>query len=109
MIFGSCTALPCGLTLKIGVRVSWIVQLEATTDGRGVDSCPSTSARTEVLRSDNTFANILPKALPLESLHGSATLAPNESLDIRLVLHVEQAGTQEIAVFLAFREVRRLS
>lgn len=109
MRFGSCTALPFGLILKIRVRVSRFAQLRGTTDGCGKGSHTTTHARTEVLQSDNSFANTPPMALPLELLHGSSTLAPNESLNVPLVLHAEQAGTQELAVLLIFREVRRHS
>lgn len=64
--------------------------------------------RLEVLSSSNSLANTLPTAVPLQQLHGSPTLAPNESLKIPLMFHVEQPGTQEIAVLLVFRKVRAI-
>ncbi|KAF8530987.1 ER-golgi trafficking TRAPP I complex 85 kDa subunit-domain-containing protein [Gautieria morchelliformis] len=105
---GECTELTLNIrnTGQGNIDDIWIMHSSTVwfdLEGQGSQtSIPST--RTEVLRSDNSIANATPTALPLERLHGSSTLAPEESLNIRLVIHAEQPGAQELVVLIIFRE-----
>ncbi|KAF8575503.1 hypothetical protein K439DRAFT_1419748 [Ramaria rubella] len=105
---GECTELVLNIRNTGNGRIDdlWIIHSPTVWFDleEQVSTPPTTSTRTEVLRSSNTLANTTPLAVPLQKLHGSSALVSGDSLDLRCVFHTEQPGIQEVAMLLIFRE-----
>ncbi|RPD64974.1 hypothetical protein L227DRAFT_571426 [Lentinus tigrinus ALCF2SS1-6] len=76
--------------------------IDAVDDNTGPSS--SSPPKSEILQSSNKLAPRKPYRIPLENIHSSPVLAPEDEVQLPFILHAAHHGEQDLCILFIFRE-----